>query len=459
MPERNIKTKIGLILMRFISKLSQKLKLGSGTVIGGKVLLLLSPNALNILTSRKDTVLVSGTNGKTTTSYFIAKILSGCGLEVASNSEGANMEAGLLTAVANNPDCKVCVFETDEHWLPEILKKTHPKVIVLLNLTRDQLDRTTEVRTIAQRWEKTFRGSMDITYVANCDDPLVAYSILNIKHVIWVSAGSNWTLDSNSCPLCGKVLEFSSDSNNLSYYKCTNCEFKKPNPDYVITSEKGEFTLSKVSNNTNNQIRYSTFLPGQFNGFNAGIAMVAANQLKCNFENSAVTVKNVTEVAGRYSIKYVKPLNLHVRLILAKNPAGWQEALNLIDPKSYVVIVAINAEIPDGKDPSWLFDVPFELIKSKFVIATGKRANDLAVRLSYADVNHQVIKDYPAIFNSTALKNIVQSFAERKESANKKESVESNISITDTPVKKDISSIDLIANYSAFQDFLKLEFT
>ncbi len=429
----SFKTKVGLRVLQIVRSLSRMLKLGSGSVIGGRLLLLVSKNALNDMSKGKSVVLVSGTNGKTTTTALISGIITGYGNRVATNALGANMEAGIANSLAISLDSSVCVFEVDEHWLEEIMGKTAPEVVVLLNLSRDQLDRTTEVRVLAQRWKKALCENLSVKVVANADDPLIAFCASNHPNTTWISGGNRWLTDAISCPSCGTNLKIESNNGTGIKYYCSNCNFAKPNPTFNVLAKDGSFSVAMADgNDLLKDIKIA--LPGSFNGLNSSFALIASKLMgNEDLSQSVEHITNIKEIAGRYSLKNVASLGVGIRMMLAKNPAGWVEALNLISSDSNPVIFAINAEIPDGKDPSWLYDVPFEIVNSKYVVAAGKRVLDLATRLAYADFVFEVADDYRDLFKSTNF-------------------------IAQIKAIQGLERIDLIANYSAFQDLLKMEF-
>lgn len=166
---------------------------GSGSVIGGKVALRLDPELLGRLAQHLDVVLVSATNGKTTTTRLIAEALRAAG-PVVSNALGANMPAGITSALAGGSDAKFGVIEVDEKYLAGVARDTAPKAIALLNLSRDQLDRAAETRMLAEKWREGLAGSKAIV-IANADDPLVVWAASSSPNVVWVAAGQEWKDD------------------------------------------------------------------------------------------------------------------------------------------------------------------------------------------------------------------------------------------------------------------------
>src|ERR1700742_1498206 len=156
-----------------VSRLAGK---GDGSVIGGIIGLRLAPDLLSLLAAGRQVVLVTGTNGKTTTTKLITAALAPLGSQIASNIYGANMEAGLTSALTRAPDAPVAVLETDEKYIPAMVTATRPRVVVLLNLSRDQMDRAAEIWLLARKWREALAGAPDCRVVANADDPLVAWA-------------------------------------------------------------------------------------------------------------------------------------------------------------------------------------------------------------------------------------------------------------------------------------------
>src|ERR1700740_643955 len=197
-----------------VSRLAGK---GDGSVIGGVISLRLAPDLLSLLAAGRQVVLVTGTNGKTTTTKLITAALAPLGGEIASNIYGANMEAGLTSALSRAPDARVAVLETDEKYIPAMVKATRPKVVVLLNLSRDQMDRAAEIWLLARRWRGALPAS-DCRVVAKADAPLVAWAASAARSVCWVGAGQRWREDSWCCPHCGAHLERDGDD-----WACQGC--------------------------------------------------------------------------------------------------------------------------------------------------------------------------------------------------------------------------------------------
>ena len=362
-----LRSSLALAGLRIVNRASRSLGVGQGTVAGGRVALRIDPQLVRRLSARRRIVLVTGTNGKTTTTALVVAALGGA----TTNATGSNMSAGVVAALASDQHA-MTVLEVDEAFLATIAEATQPEVIVLLNLSRDQLDRAAEVRVLAEKWRATLHNS-SATIVANCADPLVVYAAVAQmdSKVVWCDVGSSWTLDARSCPQCTEPL------NPDGAWRC-ECGFSKPHPDFVL-----EETLHCADG----EVALRVVLPGEFNRSNAALAVVAASLLGTPLEVAAQRVSSIREVAGRFTLRLRD--GQIFRLMLAKNPAGVSALIGLVAGGGDVV-VSINDLIADGTDPSWLYDAPFDQLRGSMVWCTGERALDLATRLDYADVTARV---------------------------------------------------------------------
>jgi UDP-N-acetylmuramyl tripeptide synthase len=381
--------------VRTSNLLSRVLGRGNGTVAGGRVGLALDPSLLATLARGRRVALVTGTNGKTTTTRMLVAALPGPPESpVASNDTGANMPAGHVAALAGAPVGAPAVLEVDEGYLGRLIEDTSPRVVVLLNLSRDQLDRIAEVRMLVDRWRAAFGrlqprdGDPGTVVVANADDPMVTWAALAAPDVRWVGAGRVWHLDAVGCPSCGGRILFGESGG----WACDRCALARPDPEAWLDGH--DLVWADGS-----RLPVELGLPGQFNRANAVMAVVAAVAMTDAGpppDPAAVLarVASVVQVAGRFSttLRHGHP----VRLLLAKNPAGWTAVFDLLEEDHTAegpVVLSVNARTADGLDTSWLWDVPFERLADRPVVATGDRRLDLAVRLRYAGVATTVVAD------------------------------------------------------------------
>ncbi|ERG69395.1 MurT ligase domain-containing protein [Segniliparus rugosus] len=355
---------------------SRKAGRGEGSVIGGRVTGRIAPSILSQLASGKRTVLVTGTNGKSTTTRMIVSALAEVGA-VATNSQGSNMEAGLIAALASGRKAPYAVLEVDELHLASVAKAVQPAVVVLLNLSRDQLDRVGEIGKVERSLRDGLAALPETAVVANCDDVLVTSVAYDAPHVVWVAAGGSWQGDSVSCPRTGTRIARVGER-----WSSATGAFTKPDPQWLLCGDElrgpGGFRAP---------MRLG--LPGAVNRGNAAEAVAAASALGADPFAALRAIAEVREVGGRYGVHEVA--GRAVRKLLAKNPAGWQESLSMVEADS--VVIAVNGRVADGGDLSWLWDVPFEQLRGKRVLVSGERAADLSVRLDYAGVAHELCRD------------------------------------------------------------------
>ncbi|WP_280197606.1 MurT ligase domain-containing protein [Nocardia cyriacigeorgica] len=357
---------------------SQKAGRGKGSMIGGLIALKIDPTIMDQLGRGRRTVLVTGTNGKSTTTRMTTAALSTLG-DVATQADGANMDAGIVAALSVNRTAGLAAIEVDELHLPHVTDSLNPAAVVLLNLSRDQLDRVGEINMIERKLRAGLARHPGTVVIANCDDVLITSIAYDHPNVVWVAAGSGWAMDATSCPRSGEPIVWEGE-----HWRSTGADFQRPQPDWWLDGEKlrgpDEFTA---------ELRLA--LPGRANRGNAAQAVAAAVALGADPAQATAAAGTVREIAGRY--RTVQVGEHSARLLLAKNPAGWQEALSMIDHDAAGLVIAVNGQVPDGEDLSWLWDVRFEHFEGVQVVAAGERATDLAVRLTYAGVEHTTIAD------------------------------------------------------------------
>ena len=358
-------------------------------MIGGLVAMTLDRSILRQLGAGRRTVIITGTNGKSTTTRMTAAALSTIG-PVATNAEGANMDAGLVAALAADRRAGLAALEVDEMHVPHVSDAVEPSVITLLNLSRDQLDRVGETNVIERALRAGLAAHPKAVAVANCDDVLMTSAAYDSPSVVWVAAGGAWANDSVSCPRSGEVIV-----RDQGHWYSTGADFKRPSPHWWFDDDTlyGPDGLA---------LPMRLALPGSVNRGNAAQAVAAAVALGADPAAAVAAVSMVDEVAGRY--RTVSIGQHEARILLAKNPAGWQEALSMVDDHAAGVVISVNGQIPDGEDLSWLWDVRFEhfeeATKETPVVAAGERGTDLAVRLGYAGVEHTLVHDTVAAIAS-----------------------------------------------------------
>jgi UDP-N-acetylmuramyl tripeptide synthase len=381
------RTRLAVGAGRLVGAASRGLRRGDGVVVAGRVALAFDRRALGVLAAGRSVALVSGTNGKTTTTRLLALALGTQG-PVATNAGGANLPAGLVTALGGAPAGAPAALEVDEAYLGAVAAAVRPRAIALLNLTRDQLDRVSEVRRLGQRWRSALGGCPALV-VANADDPIVAWAAMGAARVVWVAAGQPWRKDATGCPRCEGRIRFGADG----AWACEACGLERP----AIGARLGEGdSADELVFADGRRYPLRLGLPGRFNRTNAVVAAVTAEALGVPVDEALEAMSEARAVAGRYGVYAVPGAGrpgVRARLLLAKNPAGFAEIFEVLSPPPAPVVVGINARVADGRDPSWLWDVGFERLAGRVVVATGERCLDLAVRLRYAEVVHRVVRE------------------------------------------------------------------
>ncbi|GAC1315399.1 MAG: MurT ligase domain-containing protein [Chloroflexota bacterium] len=387
-------------------------------MIAGHLVPRLAPTALRDITRRlpHGSIVVSGTNGKTTTTRLISHILRGAGWRPIHNRAGANMLSGLFTAVAQGTDWQarprgdVGLFEVDEATIPRALLHIEPRALLLHNIFRDQLDRYGEVHFVANLWhDAVARLPAQSTVVLNADDPLAAGLVAGSDRRVLTygiddaSVGSPTlphAADARLCPVCGGPLRYDVVFyGHLGHYACSRCSFARPAPDVVASTIQllGDEGTSVTMSAPDGVIRARLQLPGLYNVYNALAAVAAATTMGVRRDVIARGLETFTAAFGRLERIQVEDRQLFLALV--KNPVGFTEVLRTIltPPGRRTLLIAINDLFADGTDVSWLWDVDFERLEDRVnvVVSSGLRGEDMAVRLKYAGVAPERIKVEP----------------------------------------------------------------
>jgi lipid II isoglutaminyl synthase (glutamine-hydrolysing) len=379
MSNRSPRTRAAIAAGRMAGWLSRVMTRGQGATISGRVINTLAPNALPELANGQRVALVSATNGKTTTTRLLTAAVARTGEHVISNASGANLTSGIAPILAKAESPGIAVLEVDERVLPRVVDPLGVELLVLGNLSRDQLDRYGEVHAVGDMWRNVAETHPDLRVVANASDPHVVWAATPAK-TTWVELGLGWRSDAATCPNCAALLRWSADR-----FDCPSCGFGQPATPNRLEGD------ALVLDGTRFPLRLA--LPGRWNLANAALAVTAATtHFGVDPEDAAAAAATITTVAGRYMSVALRD-GREARVLLAKNPAGWSEVLHHLAEVDTSVVIAVNARIADGKDPSWLWDVPYELLRGHPVAAAGERALDVAVRLRYAEVDHIVEPD------------------------------------------------------------------
>jgi lipid II isoglutaminyl synthase (glutamine-hydrolysing) len=407
-----------LALARAVAALS-RVRGGGATSAPGRVLLALEPRALGLLGARlaRGSVLISATNGKTTTAALAASVLGRAGVSLVHNQAGANMAGGIASTLLAATGAhgvisgELGLFEVDELWLDQIAAELAPRTIVLGNLFRDQLDRYGELETIAARWEAAVTGPAGehAALVCNADDPVLAdlgsERELGGGEVIYYGveddslalAGMAHAADAKHCRRCGAPYEFEAVYlGHLGHYHCPSCSGRRPSPTVCARSvtlegvRSARFRLCAPDGEA--EVRLA--LPGLYNVYNALAAAALGVALEIPLHHIVAGLQSTTAAFGR--AEAVTVAGREARILLVKNPAGANEVLRTLalEPGSHDLLGVLNDNIADGRDVSWIWDADFELLAGRLRAATcsGARAPELALRLKYAGIEPQRIR-------------------------------------------------------------------
>ncbi len=395
--------------------LSRFLRRGGGTTMPGRVARWVEPRLVQRLSRRLSggSVVIAGTNGKTTTAHLLAHIMRALGHRPVHNRAGANLAAGIASALVEHADLRgrpqgdLGIFEVDEATVPRVMPALAPRVAVFTNLFRDQLDRYGEIDYIAGLWRSAGTAlAQDVVYVANADDPLVfdavrslpgrlvTFGVEDERHAL---PALEHTAEARYCYRCGTPYEYAvTYFGHMGRYRCPTCGVSRPAPDLVARDlafdgpDGSEMTLAAAGGGT---VRIRTVLPGLYNIYNILAATAAALQFGASLSRAGEALRSFAPAFGR--AERVRVDGREMQMLLVKNPAGFNEVLRTILATGPlpVVLIAINDQIADGRDVSWLWDVDVEMLAGRVgrVIVTGLRAEDMAVRLRYAGLPPEAI--------------------------------------------------------------------
>lgn len=400
---RPLKFYTSILLGKLAIRLSRTFRFG-GTSYPGKLALSIYPPILKELGEKlRLKIFVTGTNGKTTTARIIATILEGLGIDYVHNRAGANLVRGVCSSLIerysfnDNLSNAIGVFEIDEANLNILVKEIKPDTIVITNLFRDQLDRYGEVDKLAKTFRNIAKTNPDITFIINADDPLVSSVTYGIptKALYFGIEYKGEDLyssiaDIRSCPFCDETLIYSKRyMGHQGLFKCQSCGFKRREPDivaYNINSDldNSSFDISFKNKSFHIDIR----LPGIYNIYNTISALLSCYSISIPIEKALENLSNVRTAFGRGERFNFKGRTVYI--LLAKNPASFNEIIQLLsNRKDMTVLLIINDNIQDGTDVSWLWDVNFEMLmeRSSLIVASGRRAYDMALRLKYGGFN------------------------------------------------------------------------
>jgi UDP-N-acetylmuramyl tripeptide synthase len=415
-----------LALARATGALSRRSGRGGGTTLPGRVLLRLAPDAISRLGARLEggSVIISATNGKTTTAGMLAAALRAAGRMPVHNRAGSNMSWGVATALLEQAGDEG-LFEVDEAWLPRMAAELNPRLLVLGNLFRDQLDRYGELERLADEWAELVTGLAGRSgFVLNADDPLIAdlgrdsdlarrpgVTYFGIDDPAQALPELQHAFDAKHCRRCGAPYGYErAFVGHLGHYACPRCHADRPRADIAATRIELEgMGGSRVSARTpEGEVELRLPLPGLYNVYNALAALSAALRLGVPLEQAVRALGRMEAVFGR--VETIQVDGKVISILLIKNPVGANEVLRtlLLEADSsgngggLDLWIALNDRIADGRDVSWVWDADFELLARRVrrVACAGTRAAEMAVRLKYAGLPPEAITVEQAIERS-----------------------------------------------------------
>ncbi|MEH1800095.1 MAG: Mur ligase family protein [Nostoc sp.] len=363
----------------------RSLRLGAASVLPGSIARRIEPRLLQLLSQqvKNGVILIAGTNGKTTTALLLCTILERKGFRVTHNSTGANLENGLMTALLESTNLlgtlntDYAILEVDENIVPRVLAPLQPRIILCLNLFRDQLDRYGEVDTISKRWTKVISTLPPETVVIpNADDPTLSnlgqqlpqrvlfFGLNEPEHYLEAIPHA---VDSIYCPKCGHSLDYKGVYlSHLGDFTCPKCGFTKSKP----TLESSE---------------WSQILVGLYNKYNTLAAATAAIELGVDEVTIRDTINTFQAAFGRAEDLVIN--GKRVRILLSKNPVGTNETIRVVTQSTdKTTLLVLNDRTPDGTDVSWIWDVDTEKLVERggTLVVSGDRVYDMALRLRYS---------------------------------------------------------------------------
>ncbi|NET02749.1 MAG: Mur ligase family protein [Sphaerospermopsis sp. SIO1G1] len=377
---------LAVSIAKSVTFLVRSLRLGAASVLPGSIARRIEPQLLQLLSQqvKNGVILIAGTNGKTTTALLLCTILEHKGYKIAHNSTGANLENGLATALIENTsllgglNVDYAILEVDENIVPKVLKPLQPRIILCLNLFRDQLDRYGEVDTISKKWTKVISTLPDDTVIIpNADDPTLSYlgQQLHQKVLFFgLNEPENYleaiphAVDSIYCPRCGHPLDYQGVYlSHLGDFTCPSCGFNKSKP-HLESQE------------------WPQILVGLYNKYNTLAAATATQELGVDEGTIKSTINNFQAAFGRAEDLMID--GKKVRILLSKNPVGTNETIRVVTQSlDKTTLMVLNDRTPDGTDVSWIWDVDTEKLVERggTLIVSGDRVYDMALRLRYSE--------------------------------------------------------------------------
>jgi UDP-N-acetylmuramyl tripeptide synthase len=418
----------GVAAAKAVGTLARTARRGGGTSLPGKVLTRVEPRAIERLARRleRGSVVISATNGKTTTAAMVASILERGGTRLVHNRAGANMAGGIASALAAASrrggralTGDFGLFEVDEFWLGAVVEELEPRAMLLGNLFRDQLDRYGELETIADRWAAVVAAS-SASLVLNADDPLIAdlgrtssgpaspqphHGGRRAGACVYFGVDDDslalpelqHASDSKHCRRCGHAYVYTAVYlAHLGHYRCPNCGQERPEPAVVATGVELRGIRSAAFTLRGRRVELP--LPGLYNVYNALGAAALTLSLGVSLDDVVAGLEGVAPAFGRAE---TLDLGRPTSLLLVKNPAGANEVLRTLalEAGQLDILGVLNDRTADGRDVSWVWDADWELLVPhvRRMTCAGTRAAELALRMKYAGLPAERIRVVEAL--------------------------------------------------------------
>jgi len=407
-----------ILLGKLVLFFSRNLNLGSGSTWPGHVAMEINSRFVRQILKKNPNlkvVLVAGTNGKTTTSLMLQKILEESGLKVFRNEAGANLLNGIASSIIANVNLTgrlnfdVAIFEVDERNVGPALNDIRPHAILLLNIFRDQLDRYGEVNQVLKDWENALSVAKNSTLFTNGDDPALTHLakksslktfLFGIDDKLMTKNTIGHDVDFIYCPNCQTKLNYKKISfSHMGDFICPKCKFTRENIEHIKLAH------------------YPLF--GNYNVYNTNAAALVANEaFDISIEKINKALKSFKPAFGRQ--EEINYKGRKVLMLLSKNPAGFNQSIsalsdfvhprggNVPTPRGCNILLVLNDRIPDGRDISWIWDVDTEGLFdiAKRIYISGDRAYDMGLRIKYSSPSKFPISHFQFQINFQIVENL-----------------------------------------------------
>lgn len=420
----DLKAKLAAFSSRTVSSALRKMGRG-GTNLPGRIAKKIDPAILTKLSSGLSVIIVTGTNGKTTTTKMIGQILEDAGVKFFTNKSGANIQSGIIATFAEYVSTKNkhgythALIECDEAAFRQISTLIEVDYAVVTNIFRDQLDRFGEVSNTLNAIKTAVKNQPKAKLCLNADCSLTS-SIINKNsknEVLWFGTSgplykktANELSDATYCINCQHPYKYHYKTfAHLGDFYCKECGYKRQTPDIKLDKiKKADLESSTFSVDSTTKFDLTIKLPGAYNIYNALAALAFARAAGIDDETAKNSLEKTSASFGR--TENITMNNTPLKMLLVKNPAGFNQVINLVinNPKKSQAVFALNDRIADGTDISWIWDVDFETLAKESdkqfqnIYLTGIRADELAMRFEYAGFDMSkvtVVKNYDELLD------------------------------------------------------------